>query len=144
MSLLDVRLKLGKPDIEINPDDDQTANVSKKAITYIYEEPYGSIKTTVRFFEDGGEFGAAIICRNSPDYSDELLGIYSHSTEADVIKRLGAPSLISIRADGLAKMLSFKKYKVGFEIEKNEISDMCATGSGTLRYIQEYGAPPES
>jgi len=139
MTPLEVKLKLGKPSIEEFSDNKDPTN--PQDLIYIYSKTYSYSATYIRFFNDSGEFKAGIICKNSPDYGDELVGIENFDNEADIVKKLGLPTHVSIRYDGLAKVISYEDLKVGFELEKDSVTEMCATFRGSLNYNKEYSSP---
>ena len=144
-SPVDVSLSLGKPNLELNSDKNKDLDTlsGKRYIMYAYTRSYDSSMTIVKFLETNGKFETSLICKTSPDGYDELLGIDGYSTEKDIMGRLGTPSSISIRADGLAKKVYFEKWKVGFDLEKNKVSMMCVAEPGLFRYPDEYTPPVE-
>lgn len=140
MTPLEVKLKLGEPNLEVSSGDSGDLDASlPRNITYEYRDYLEKGEKYIRFYEENGEYRVSIICNIFPEYYDNLLGIGTYSTEEDVIKRFGEPSSTSIRFDGLAKTIVFEEWKVGFEFEKGEITKMCVTKSGGLKYNEEYG-----
>ena len=45
---------------------------------------------------------------------------------------------MSVRKDGLEKVLSFSKYRVGLSFKEGRLSDLCVTSKGKVQYAEEY------
>jgi hypothetical protein len=127
MSQLDVQLLRGVP-----ADKDEVSKNGETMTGWLYKNNAGEPDYVARF----DKTGLSIICSISK-YSIEL-GISYGDSEDVVIKKLGAPSNISIDKDGLRRLLSFSKYRAGFDFEKGKVVEMCATSSGTVRFTEEY------
>lgn len=132
MTPLDVTLALGKPTRQLSQ------NVLDTSRRYIYENYDGSIKYSIKFSgsEENPSDVAQVIC--SSDSTREIFGLGKYDSEIDVVKKLGPPSNQSIRADGLAKMISYEKWRVAFEIKQGAVSTVCVTSNGKVTYLQEY------
>lgn len=137
---LEVKLKLGKPDLELQIDESLESDPEKWGVAYAYNESsyIKSIKKYLRFLDQNGEQELSIICNIDPSYSETLLGVDKGSTEEKLLKRFGEPTHVSIRHDGLAKSLSFEQFKVGYVLEKGVVTSWCVTKSGRLTYNEEY------
>lgn len=77
------------------------------------------------------------ICRDSG--TERLIGVSPGAPESDVLAELGKPTHVSIRNDGLAKVISYRQWNVAFELEKGRVSAMCVA-EGDVRYPDEYGS----
>lgn len=77
------------------------------------------------------------ICRDSG--TERLIGVSPGAPESDVLAELGKPTYVSIRNDGLAKVISYRQWNVAFELEKGRVSAMCVA-EGDVRYPDEYGS----
>lgn len=132
MTPLEVTLALGKP---------TTTWLQNEIIPsrrYFYDNYDGSHRYSVKFSpsEETPPDVVQVICSNNP--VDEIFGLGKYDSEDEVTKKLGTPSSQSIRVDGLAKMISYKKWNVAFEIRQGVISTVCVTSTGKVTYILEY------
>lgn len=134
MSPLEVSLAVGKPDNE---------SVLKEidgSRRYLYNNYSGDLEYFVRFSsadEDSSE-KVEVICTR--DYMHDVFGLSKYSSEEEVKKKLGEPTNQSIRQDGLAKMISYEKWKVAFEVEKKNVVTVCISSSGKVGYLEEYSS----
>lgn len=122
---------------QFDPSDD-TAQPS--ASTWLYGDPSEQYddKTVVVLAGDGDDAKVVQICR--VDTSDSVFGLHRWSGESAVFEKLGPPTRTSIRGDGLAKMISYRQWNVGFSIEQGQVSDICIAQDGNVRYATEYKA----
>jgi hypothetical protein len=131
---LDVQLKKGKPSRELKPKDDA------EGVRWIFfdNDDREDEFTFVLFSENASTraLGVSIVCRQA-SYLD-LLGFSRYTDEASIIAKLGNPTHISIRADGLAKTISFEQWKVAFEFEREKMKSICISDSGKVRYSEEH------
>ncbi len=82
-------------------------------------------KGLVAEFKTGRSRTLTILC--AYDDETELLGFGHHSTEADIVKKLGRPDKTSFSRDGLNKKITYRKWNVGYSI-RNNLSDVrCMT-----------------
>lgn len=133
MTPIDVTLAVGKPTQEILPNELDTSR------RYIYEGYGGDLKYTIKFSgsDETPVDVVQVVCTG--DYMNEVFGLGKYDSEKDVIKKLGSPSNQSIRADGLAKMISYEKWNVAFEIQQGDVTKTCISSSGKVTYLKEYG-----
>jgi hypothetical protein len=126
-SMVDVKLLLGEP------------------ATSVVEEPILDGETIATFnYPDGVEvifrgtdefdLAASIICNRT---YPAALGVTSYDTEAEVIDRLGEPTSVSVRADGLAKTISYAQWQVSFSLSQNRITSVCVHSSPAITYQNE-------
>lgn len=132
MTPLEVTLALGKPTTTWL----QSDIVSSR--TYFYDSYDGSPRYSIKFSpsEENPPDIVQVICSTNP--VDEIFGFSKYDSEDEVTKKLGTPSSQSIRVDGLAKMISYKKWNVAFEIRQSVVSTICVTGTGDVTYTLEY------
>lgn len=130
MTPVEVTLAVGKPKVNLEGSEEDTD------LRYIYLNYSDELDYFVRFSNESGEYRAVLIC--SSNYLREVLGFSKYDSESEVIKKLGEPSSISVREDGLQKTISYKQWKVGFGIEQGDVETVCATESGEVKYIKEY------
>lgn len=131
---LDVQLMKGKPTREL------TTEAGSKDVRWIFfdnperEDEY----TFVLFREDESThaLNVSIVCRHAVYLS--LLGFGSYTKEPAIVAKLGEPTNTSIRADGLAKTISFNQWKTSFEFEKGSMTGVCISDSGKVRYSDEH------
>lgn len=132
-SPVEVRLALGEPQYQFVA----TSSNSVETLSYLYREYSWSddIDKFIRFKKSEGEYKMSFIC----DYalSEGLFDFYSWVSKEEVIKKLGNPTSESIKADGLRKMLYFKKFNISVEIEKGKINTYCVTNE-PITYVAEY------
>lgn len=128
MTPVEVTLQLGKPGT------DSTDNLGMRR--FMYAE-YGSIDYLVTFEKDAtGMERVTIVC--SATYHGNIFGLATYNSEEDVIRRLGDPSVTSVHKDGLAKMISYEKWKVAFNIQQGDVESICIAASGKVSYAEEY------
>lgn len=130
MTPLEVTLAIGKPDIN----NEGSGNDSD--LRYVYLNYSHEVDYFVRFSNKTIEPRAVVVC--SSNYLREALGLGKYDSESDVTKKLGEPTTISVREDGLRKMISYQQWKVAFEIEQGDVESVCATESGEVTYIDEH------
>ncbi len=131
MSPLDITLALGKP----NADNDTAADGDRRIV---YLDYVGTLNYFVRFSRENDEEYAATICTR--DYSHKIFGLGKYNTEKEVTKKLGEPTSISVRSDGLAKMISYAPWKVAYEIEKGDVKGVCITKNTEVRFLEELNS----
>lgn len=128
MTPVEVTLQLGKPGF------DKTDDLGVRR--FIYAD-YGTMDYSVKFEKDAsGVEKLTKAC--SGDYMNDIFGLGVYDSEDNVIKKLGEPTNTSVRKDGLAKFISYKKWKVAFLIEKGEVKQTCITKSGNVTFLEEY------
>lgn len=135
MTPLEVSLAVGKPDNESAP-----LKETDESRWYLYNNHYDELEYFVRFSdktESSTELAEIICTRN---YQHDVFGLSKYSSEKEIKKKLGEPTSQSIRLDGLAKMISYEKWKVAFEIEKGDVIAVCISSSGKVGYKKEYGS----
>jgi hypothetical protein len=135
MRPLEVKLTKGAPTDEgtLEKDDD-----GKFRMEWVFGDSTNEQLAVLFYGSDEADLKVSVVCE-SGGY-DTLLGIGRFHKEEDVRQKLGAPTSESIAADGLAKLMSFKKWKVAFEVSKGSVADRCITESGGVSYIDEYQA----
>ena len=129
MTPVEVTLAIGKPKVNLEGAEEDTD------LRYIYLNYSDEIDYFVRFSNESDEYRAVVIC--SSNYLREILGFSKYDSESKVIKKLGEPTSISVREDGLEKMISYKQWKAAFGIEQGDVETVCATESGEVKYIKE-------
>jgi len=129
MSQLDVQLAKGKPtDSEVDDDGDAIS---------VYSTSEGVFMLIVFRGDKPDQLKAAVVCEHG-GYST-LLGLGKNNSEQDVLKKLGPPTSTSVHAAGLSKLISYAPYKVGYEIEKGQVQEVCISSTGKVSYGTEYG-----
>lgn len=127
MTPVEVTLQLGKPNADSTDD-----GVRR----FVYAQ-FDSIDYFVEFQKDtSGTERATVVC--SATYYGNIFGLANYSSEEDVIRKLGNPSVTSVYKDGLAKLISYEKWKVAFKIQKGEVVDVCVAASGRVVFNEEY------
>lgn len=135
MSPLEVKLAKGAPTTEQNAKDEKQDE--KFTLSWQFRSDLGDESTVVIFYGVTADtMKVSIVCARG-GYST-LLGLGRYSNEKDVIKKLGQPSAESISKDGLSKIISFKSFKVAYELTKGQITELCVTESGGVNYVEEY------
>ena len=135
---IDVQLKKGKPARELAKEEE-----SKDVRWIFFDDPQREDQFTLVLFrkdDPSDVLRASIVCRHASYVS--LLGFSNYADETAIIKRLGKPTHTSIRADGLAKTISFEQWKAAFEFEKGAMTTICISESGKVRYAEEHGGKP--
>lgn len=138
MTQLDVQLQRGKASRELK------AEGSSKDVRWIFfDNDREDDFTFVLFREDDSTsiLSVSIVCRHSSFLS--LLGFSSYTKESAIIAKLGPPTYSSVRADGLAKTISYAQWKASFEFEKGEMIGVCISESGKVRYSEEHAGDSE-
>lgn len=130
MTPVEVTLAIGNPEVNLEGTEEDTD------LRHIYLNYNDEVDYFVRFSNESGEYRAVVIC--SSNYLREVLGFSKYDSESKVIKKLGEPTSISVREDGLEKMISYKQWKTAFGIEQGDVETVCATESGEVKYIKEY------
>lgn len=132
MTATEVTLLLGEPDQKTEPTTDN------KETKFAYK--YSSPDVNITFYgPDKYHTKVSIVCTKEP--TTKLLGFDNYSTEDRIIARLGEPSWVSIKRDGLAKIDSYSKWKAAFVLAKNAIIEKCATSSGGVTFAEELLSP---
>lgn len=134
MTPLEVGLAIGKPF------NDSPAGEIDAYRRQTYKNYSGESQYVIKYSVSDGTSPeqAEIICTEY--YLHDVLGLSVYSSEKSVLAKLGTPSNESIRYDGLAKMISYEKYNVAFEIEQGSVSSVCITSTGKITYLKEYGS----
>jgi len=134
MTPVEVTLAVGKPGVEISPSDKESVR------KYVYKSSYGSgeYEYYVKFSNSSNGLGEYVVMICTESYLHKALGIGVYSTEKDIKNILGEPSHISIRKDGLAKIISYKEWNVAYTIEKSNVESTCVSGEGKVEYVDEY------
>lgn len=138
MSPLEVKLVKGAPTREGEVVEREKDAGEKFKMTWIYKQ--NEFCNTLLIIFSGNErnaLRASIICDD--DIYSKIFGLNKYDSEETVIKKLGIPSHESIHSDGLQKAISYEQWKVGFEIEKGNVTRVCVSESGKLTFANEYG-----
>jgi hypothetical protein len=131
---LDLKLKKGKPN-QISESTENDGRAAWKYSSRFRDDP----ELTVIFDKDNeakNQSLVAIICAEGGALS--LLGIKEFANEASIRTKLGDPTDISIRIDGLAKMISYKQWNAAFQLEEDSVRAVCISNSGKVRFGEEY------
>ena len=136
MNPLEVKLAKGAPATENQPSQQEDGEFQ---ITWVYSLDDNAEEHTLVIFrgEKAEATSVAIVCE-SGGYS-RVLGFGRFDSEKDVLEKLGPPTNESIRQNGLSKVISYKPWKVAYEIEKGLVADRCISESGKVSYTAEYG-----
>jgi hypothetical protein len=130
MTPIDVTLALGKPNLEAPATgEDQTSR-------FYYFDYDNELNYLIRFSKDSGVERAVVVCTEN-SYR-KIFGLGKYNDEDKIIEKLGKPTTTSIRADGLAKFISYSQWKVAFSIEKGQVKNVCVTNSGEVKFLDEY------
>ena len=78
----------------------------------------------------------SIVCER--DGYRSLLGLSSGDTEEDMVEKVGLSTNESISEDGLSKLVSFKQWKVAYEVAKGQIGHVCVSESGKVAFADEW------
>jgi hypothetical protein len=127
MAPVDVTLALGEPA-------KKTLSATGKT-RYIYTDYSGY---TTEYLIDFENEAVSTVC--SEDYTNDFAGLGVYDREENVTKKLGLPSKTSINKNGLEKAISYEKYGVSFLVAKGSVKAVCATDSGGISYVEEYGS----
>lgn len=130
MTPVEVTLAVGKPKANLEGSERDTD------LRYIYLGYNDELDYFVRFSNKGGEHRAVLIC--SSNFLRKVLGFSKYDSEGGIIKKLGEPTSVSVREDGLQKTISYKQWKAAFGIEQGEVETVCATESGEVKYLKEH------
>lgn len=134
MSPVEVTLALGRPTtkFQLSTDKDELQQIS-----YLYRgDNDDSYIHSVTFLGRTGEMKVAKICDYRGDSA--VLGFSQYDDEKSVVEKLGPPGKTSIRADGLAKIISYPQWKAAYFIEKRMLQGVCASESGVATYTDEF------
>ena len=130
---VDVKLSLGEPVSEesfVDAEGDDT-------LIYTFQEyTWEGVDKFVRFKKQGGEWKAYLICDFDPD--GELYGLYSFTSENEVLEKFGQPTNQSVSADGLKKMVTFGPLNIAAEFEKKQVTTVCVTDSEGVSFVEEF------
>jgi hypothetical protein len=131
---IDVQLRKGKPSSE----DAGRTGSDDVSWLFVDDPDRNENYTFVLFSKDKSThaLSVSVICRHAS--YETLLGFSSYAGESAVLAKFGKPTYTSIRADGLAKAISFKQWRAAFEFEKGKMTAACVSGSGKVRYSDEY------
>ena len=135
MSVVDVKVQMGAPVFETEVVDEKDGEID---LVHFYKEYEWSDKADkyVRFDRDEtSEYAASIICDLNAIPS--LFGIGAYDTQERIRNKLGEPTHESVRADSLAKAMSYENYGVQYVIEKGKVSDICISTSGKITYPEK-------
>jgi hypothetical protein len=133
MRPVEVKLAKGAPTHEetAKKDDDGTFRMG-----WVFGDSTDEQLVVLFYGRTENDLKVSIVCA-SGGY-DTLLGVGRFNKEEDMRQKLGPPTSESIAADGLSKLVSFKQWKVAFEISKGSVADRCISDSGTVTYKDEY------
>lgn len=136
MTPVDVTLALGTPTSQT------TANGKDGTVaTYVYRHTDDSDYALIVMFEQRqGKMRTSIICEDKG--ASSLLGFSRYASKGQILAKLGSPTHVSIRADGLSELMSYKKWKASFELEQGVVQGLCIFNSNVVVYTTEY-KPPE-
>jgi hypothetical protein len=130
----EVTLALGRPDAMTEP------SVQHGLTRFDYV--YSALDLELVFYgQDRDRARVEFICTKNP--SIKLLDIDSYSREEEILQKLGSPDSVSVARDGLSKLVSFKKWRAAFVIEKGSVIQKCATASGSMKFNEELLKPGE-
>jgi hypothetical protein len=129
MSPLDVQLLRGVP---VSKQDEVIAGEARTR--WFYQNEKGELEYFLLF----GKPGLHIVCRMGR-FAGEF-GLGYGTTEEDAIGKLGRPTNVSVNKEGLEKALSFSKYRVGLSFKQGQLTDLCVTDTGKLKFAEEYSA----
>ncbi len=127
MTLLEVKIALG------NPNDEST---DSDGSTLFYSDYTGDLDYFIRLERGEDEERVVLACTES--YYRDVLSLGRYDSEKEVLSKLGPPTNVSVRADGLAKFMSYERWKVAYAIEKGQVQMICVTSSGKASYMDEY------
>ncbi len=128
---------LGMPEVEVTLAKGKPGTASiLESILNGFKRPmlYGS--TTIGV-EGPSEDKLAVKYVCQYEYDIHIMGFKKHTTEQEIIKKLGNSNNMSINKDGTRKILNYPEYNVSFTLEKNTVISACMTGY-PFTFIEEF------
>ena len=121
----DVKIQLGEADRIIDHHKDKTL--------WFYQNYSGEVQKFIRFEADNDRVMRVSILCEVNGYTN-FFGIRRYTSLQTIIKKLGEPSSESTSPDGLKRVISYKRYGVGFVIQKGIVEQLCASSSGEISF----------
>ena len=136
MRPVDVTLVKGKAS---NSSEQPTQTENRSHLYWYFYNPELEHTLMLQFSGNDNESLAVYsICSNQPNRLNiKGISFLEHTREDEIIRKLGQPTNISIRGNGLSKMLSYLPMKIAFEFTQDKITMVCVTDT-ILSYSDEY------
>lgn len=137
MSPLDVKLLKGASNNDATATPERTDG-EYRLVWFFKPSDFDPRLGVIFYGKETDRLKVAIVCET--DGYNKVLGLGRFSSEEEVTAKLGQPTETSIAKDGLAKLVSFKPYKIAFRLSKGQVSEVCISESGAVAYAEEYQA----
>jgi len=136
MSPLEVKLAKGAPTTEGQIAFDDSKKEFRQGWLFKPSDVLDEKLVVIFYGATKDKLVANIVCQS--DGYESLLGVSRYTAEQAILDKFGKPTGTSIHVDGLSKLISYRPYKVAFEITKGQVSELCISSTGEVTFTDEY------